>query len=113
MQKKINIGGKVRDVDFNFNALEEFEELTGVDPLNGLKMNVKTAKALIFCGLKYGLHPEGCDNAVLEFSLKTVGSWLDPLTIAKVLEIYNDQSQPEKKSEELTETVTNPEAANP
>ena len=72
MIRRIDIGGEVRPLCFNFNCLEEFEEMTGINALNGLKANAKSMKALIFCGLKYGLHPEGCDNKDLGFDLKKI-----------------------------------------
>lgn len=104
MIRKIDIGGKSRSLCFNFNCLEEFEEMTGVDPLNGLKINAKNAKALIFCGLKYGEHPKGVDNSQLDFDLKEVGAWLDPSTITAAMKAFNSQSvadvEGEKKSEE-------------
>jgi hypothetical protein len=101
MIRKIEIGGQERPVCFNFNCLEEFEQITGSDPLNGLKINAKNAKALIFCGLKYGAHPEGCDNSALDFTLAKVGSWLDPATVSVVMEAFNSQGAPEgeKKTE--------------
>jgi hypothetical protein len=97
MSKKIYLGGKDRPLDFNFNCLEEFEEMTGIDPLNGLKIKAKSAKALIFCGLKYGLHPEGCDNSQLDFDLKKVGSWLSAETIAAAMDAFNAQGQKEEE----------------
>lgn len=102
MIREINIGGAVRPLSFNFNCLEEFEEMTGVNPLNGLESNIKTFRALLFCGLKYGLHPEGCDNSILDFNIKTVGSWLSAEDIARILQAYNSQGQPdeEKKTEQ-------------
>ena len=100
MISKIDIGGEVRPLCFNFNCLEEFEEMTGVDPLNGLKINAKNAKALIFCGLKYGKYPEGCDNSQLDFNVKKVGAWLDPQTISAAMEAFNSQGAPEEKKTE-------------
>jgi hypothetical protein len=101
MVRKINIGGEDRSLCFNFNCLEEFEEMTGVDPLNGLKINVKNAKALIFCGLKYGKYPEGCENTTLDFNLKKVGSWLDSSVLLAAMGAFNSQGQleDEKKTE--------------
>lgn len=93
MVRKINIGGEDRPVDFNFNCLEEFEELTGVDPLNGLKITAKNVKVLLFCGLKYGKYPEGCENSALGFTIKTVGSWLKPDDLIRVLKVYNSQGE--------------------
>lgn len=103
MIRRIDIGGEVRPLCFNFNCLEEFEEMTGVDPLNGLKINAKNAKALIFCGLKYGKYPEGCDDKDLDFTVKRVGAWLDPQTIAAAMEAFNSQGAPEEKKTEHQE----------
>lgn len=97
MITKINIGGQERPLSFNFNCLEEFEEVTGIDPLNGLKINAKSAKALIFYGLKYGKYPEGCEDKDLDFNLKKVGAWLDPQTIAAAMEAFNAQGAPEEE----------------
>lgn len=107
MIRKITIGGQERPLCFNFNCLEEFEEMTGVDPLNGLKINAKNAKALIFCGLKYGKFPEGCENKDLDFDLKKIGAWLDPQTITAAMEAFNSQGQPEeeKKTEHQLKAV--------
>lgn len=99
MQREIEIGGKVRPINFNFNCLEEFQNLTGQNPLVGIDTDPKTTKALLFCGLKYGLHEEGCKNEELEFSIEKVGSWLSIQNIARILEIYRDQSHPDKKKE--------------
>jgi hypothetical protein len=103
MIRKMNIGGQERPIDFNFNCLEEFEEMTGVDPLNGFNANAKNMKALIFCGLKYGLYPEGCESSELDFTIKKVGSWLDPETMSAAMEAFNSQGQP--KEEKKTESI--------
>jgi hypothetical protein len=111
MKKYLLIGGESRPIDFNFNCLEEFEEISGVNALNGLKghVNSKNMKLLIFCGLKYGLHPEGIENDKLTFSPKTVGAWLTAETISGALAVFNAQGPPEgteKKSEAVTEPMT-------
>lgn len=108
MIRKMNIGGQERPIDFNFNCMEEFEEMTGVDPLNGLKVTTKNVKALMFCGLKYGRFPEGCENKDLDFTLKTVGAWLSPHDLIKVLEAYNSQDHPPEE-EKKTEPQLTPE----
>ena len=101
--KTLNIGGEDRPISFNFNCLEQFEEMTGVDPLNGLKLNARYTKVLIYCALKYGAHPEGCADEEVGFDLKKIGSWLDSETLVRAMQIYAGQSgvaAPEKKSVE-------------
>lgn len=93
MIRHLDIGGANRPIDFNFNCLEEFEEMTGTDALNGMKVSVKNVKALIFCGLKYGLYPEGADNSKLDFDLKKVGSWLNSEVLVKAMTAFNSQGQ--------------------
>lgn len=106
MVKTIHIGGEDRPIDFNFNCLEEFEELTGMDPLNGLKVTIKSAKVLLFCGLKYGKYPEGCESTALDFDLKRVGSWMNSQELVRVLEAFNSQGQTEEKKTEIAEALT-------
>jgi hypothetical protein len=91
MIKKIHIGSEDRPICFNFNCLEEFEEMTGTDPLNGLQVNIKTAKALIYCGLKYGIDPEGRSTDPPPFDVKTVGSWLDGHALNAAMDAFNSQ----------------------
>jgi hypothetical protein len=101
MLKTIKIGGADRPVNFNFNCLEEFEAATGVDTLNGLKITAKNAKALIYYGLKYGLHEEG--DIQPDFTIKKVGAWLTQETILAAMQAFNSQGEPEeKKSSEVT-----------
>ena len=97
MIKKINIGGEERPLCFNFNCLQEFQELTGVNPFNGLTIDPKQAKALIYCGLKYGIDEEGEKDP--GFTLKKVGSWLTSETLVKAMEVFNSQATDEKKSQ--------------
>ena len=106
MIKKFFIGGVDRPISYNFNCLEEFEERTGINPLNGLgKISAKMMKVLIFCGLKYGMYPEGIDDKDLDFNVQKVGSWLDAAAIVKAMEIFNNQGQPEASSEKKSDTV--------
>ena len=93
---KINIGGKERSVKFNFNALEELDEM-GFDILNGsgkLK-SIKFIKSMAFVGLKYGADDTGKDP---DFTLKDVGAWLTNEHIKQFLDILNKKaSEPSEK----------------
>lgn len=97
MVKKLTIGGLERPMCFNFNCLEEFQDMTGINALNGFgDLNPKQARALIFCGLKYGVDPEGAGQ--IDFTEKKVGSWLDAETIVDALKVFAGQtSKPEEK----------------
>jgi hypothetical protein len=100
--RTLNIGGEERPIDFNFNCLEEFQERTGLDPLSKFPVSIKTVKVLIFLGLKYGLHPDGCDDKKLAFTVKTIGSWLSAEDVVNIMKAYESQGErPEKKSEDL------------
>lgn len=114
MIKYIEIGGTKRPVRYNNNALEEFEELTGLSVMDGLKLTkVKHLKALAYCGLKHGFL-EVCDYSKdFPETLQTVGRWLDISTTPVIFEAFrNDTSgegsqevESEKKSPGVTSEV--------
>ena len=86
---KIKIGGKERPVRYNFNAIEELQEM-GFDILNGaadLIKSLKFVRAVAYIGLKYGEDETG--EKVPELSLKQVGAMLKNDHLAQFLAILN------------------------
>jgi len=78
--KNIEIGGKVRPVLYDINALAEFNALTNTSLAwifemmgNPLSMDMNELRALAYSGLKYGAEES---NQVVDFELKDVGKWL-------------------------------------
>lgn len=109
MLKYIEIGGQKRPVRYNHNALEEFEELTGLSMLedgivDGLK-KVKVQKALAFCGLKHGFLESTDYKGEVPFTLQDVGRWLDVTSSALIFQAYrNDTPQQGAESAEEAES---------
>jgi len=90
----ISIGSKERPVRYNFNALIEFEELTGVDLSSNQDASLftkpKNLRALAFCGLKHGAKAE---KQTVDFTIDDVGEWLDANSISSFFQAYiNDSS---------------------
>lgn len=85
----INIGGKERHVEYNFNAIIEFEELTGIDLTSNndkqLFTKVKNIRALAFCGLKHGALVK---KEPVDFTLEDVGAWLNYSNMSDILNGY-------------------------
>lgn len=78
---KVDIGGKSRELRFDFNALVQFEEDTGLNVLDGAVWNNMTAtslRALLRAAL---LHKEP------ELTLAEVGGWLELTDTAKIGEV--------------------------
>ena len=85
----VNIGNKERPVRYNFNAIIEFEEITGVDLSSNsdatLFTKPKNLRALAFCGLKHGAKSE---KQEVDFTLEDVGGWLDAGSMASFFQVY-------------------------
>lgn len=91
MVKYIEIGGEKRPVCYNNNALEEFEELTGLSVMEGMDFKkISHIKALAYCGLKHGFFEVGDYKPGLEapFTLQHVGRWLDISTTPLIFEAF-------------------------
>lgn len=97
----INIGGKDRPVKYNFNAIIEFEELTGIDlAANDDKQmftKPKFMRALAFVGLKHGAKVE---KQEIDFTIDDVGDWLDYNILIKFLDAYVKDNNVGGKQEE-------------
>lgn len=96
----VNIGGQERPVRYNFNAIIEFEELTGVDLSSNsdatLFTKPKNLRALAFCGLKHGAKSE---KKEVEFTLEDVGGWLDAGSMASFFQVYVKDNSTDGQSE--------------
>lgn len=96
MLKYIEIGGQSRPVRYNQNALEEFEELTGLSVLEGMNIKkISDIKKLAFCGLKHGyLESVDYKEEKPPFTLTDVGRWFDMVNMRSVVfgVFHNDTS---------------------
>ena len=97
MIKYIEIGGAKRPVRYNHNALEEFEEITGLSMMDetiiaALK-KVKNQKALAFCGLKHGFLEANDYSADFPESLVTVGRWLNVTNVYSIFDAYRKDTE--------------------
>jgi len=90
MIKHIEIGGASRPVRYNNNALEEFEELTGLSVMDGLQLKkIKHLKALAFCGLKHGWLEENDYQGTYPETLDTIGRWFDMGNTSAIFEAFH------------------------
>lgn len=94
MIKEIEIGGEKRPICYNNNALEEFEEMTGLSVLDGLNLKkIGHLKALAFCGLKHGFLEKSDYKGDFPHSLQDVGRWFDMSKTPAIFEAFrNDTS---------------------
>ena len=86
----IKIDNKQRPVCFGWNALAEFEELTGKDLVEfaGIKnLSAGNTIKLIYVGLSHGAKKE---NESVNFTIENVGDWMteDVSIIMNVVEIF-------------------------
>ncbi len=94
---KVNIGGKDRPVKYNFNAIEELQDM-GFDILNGaekLLKSLKFVRAVAYIGLKYGEDETG--EKIPELSIKPVGAILKQDHLVKFLAILNKGEKPDEE----------------
>lgn len=112
MVKTINLGGQPRPIYYSINALIEFEELTGIDLVQGSSESrqqltkLKNIRALAFVGLKHGCQAQ--QNPV-DFTLEDVGSWIgfNDGGIANIMQAFkNDMPTPEAVEAEEQEAET-------
>jgi hypothetical protein len=81
---KVDLGGKVRVMKFDLNAMAEYEELTGKNILsrfNTKNMGARELRALLFACLS------GDDETL---TLKDVGSWVTPATMNEISSALTD-----------------------
>ena len=100
---KVNFGGKDRPVKYNFNAIEELQDM-GFDILNGAEKLLKSLKfirAVAYIGLKYGEDETGQKEP--ELNVKQVGAILKNSHLEKFLAILNkgDKDDPEPSGESV------------
>lgn len=95
-QKTVNIGGKDRPVEYNLNAIIDFDEATGIDLVNGFTpesiSKPKTLRQFLFVGLKHGALKAKIE---IDFTLENVGEWvmLDGQVFQDFLKVYIDQAK--------------------
>ena len=72
--KTIKIDGLDKPIRFNFNALCEFEDITGIPFMEGIaSLDLRGMRALIYVGLKSGAQQDG---KPFEYTIDQVGEWL-------------------------------------
>ena len=75
---KVELGGKIRVMKFDLNAMAEYEELTGKNILTGFSaknMGARELRALLFACLS------GNEDVL---TLKDVGGWVTPATMNEI-----------------------------
>lgn len=94
MKNTVNIGGRICRVEFNWNALADYCELSGLEDISKLdNLSAITAtdmRTFIFCALKEGERMAGRD---LELSPVDVGALLRPADISEIMQIYASQTK--------------------
>lgn len=103
MVHEILLGGKLRPIEYNINALIDFDEITGLDIMNGVTAKdlrkLKNLRALAYVGLKHGLLAR---NEKVDITLEEVGTMLSFTdgSMEKVLENFKRANGNEQPGEE-------------
>jgi hypothetical protein len=116
MVKEINIGGKNRPVHFGMNALDIFEEKTGIKFTNIISlindgMTMGQLISFVYAGLEGGRLKTNSED---RFTRTEVGDWIDDYGIENMQEltmIYLDampmiKDEDKKKAETLMKKVS-------
>ena len=102
MVKHIEIGGASRPVRYNNNALEEFEQLTGLSVMDGLQLKkIGHLKALAFCGLKHGWLEEKDYKEPYPETLESIGRWFDMGNTAEIFKAFQEDTSSGNESGEV------------
>ena len=102
--KTIKIGGKKRPLDFDYNALCDYEDLVGSNFFDAIRsIDLRRGRALVYMGLKSGARK---DNQNFDYTLEEVGEWLqeEDATIMEEVMIIVTESLPQKKKTQDGET---------
>lgn len=93
MKNKVDIGGRQYRVEFNWNALADYCDLSGISDLSKLDnlgvISAHEMRSFIFCAIKEG---ERMDGRELEMSPVELGALLRPADIGKIMGIYSIQT---------------------
>ena len=87
---RVKIGKENRPVCFGWNALAEYEKLTGQSLLqfsNREGLSVGNTIKLVYVGLLYGAKK---DEVKADFTIEDVGDWLtdNPTVVAEIIDVF-------------------------
>lgn len=87
---RVKIGKKDRPVCFGWNALAEYENLTGQSLLqfaNAENLSIGNTIKLVYVGLMYGSKKDDQD---VGFTIEDVGDWLtdNPEIVSDVMDVF-------------------------
>ena len=93
MKNKIKIAGRTFRVEFNWNAMADYCDLSGISDLSRLDnlgvISAHEMRTFIFCAIKEG---ERMDGRELELSPVDLGALLRPDDIGRIMSIYSSQT---------------------
>lgn len=105
MKNTVIVGGRVFRVEFNWNALADYCELSGLEDISKLdSLSTVTAtdmRTFIFCAIKEG---ERMEKREFDLSPLDLGAMLRPADIAEIMKIYANQTRGAEAEEQASST---------